>query len=137
MRDATGERAHRLEPLRVAQFELHLSELLLAMPALRHVLHEAHHADGLARAVEEHAAARLQPVQGTVGMPHAVLVGDVAAAVGVLDRFVDRRPVIGMHQCLPALIRTVVGARREPVHGLEIGGPAVLALTVADRVLDA
>ncbi len=62
VRDATGERAHRLEPLRAAQLPLHLSQLLLGVPALGHVLHEAHHARRLAGAVEEHPAPGLQPV---------------------------------------------------------------------------
>ena len=81
MRDAAGERTHRLEPLRLAQLPLQPPQLLLGLVPLGHVEHEPDHARGLPFGVEEHAALGLQPAHRAVRVNDAILGGDVPGLV--------------------------------------------------------
>jgi hypothetical protein len=136
VRDAAGERAHGLEVLGAAQAALQGPQLFLGLLALRHVLHEPHHAGRAAGIVEEHAAPRLQPADGAVGMRHAVLGGKIARPARMLDRLLHRRPILRVHELFPGFEAAVAAARAQPVHRLELGRPAVLALAGADLPLE-
>src|SRR5712672_3172858 len=61
-------------------------------------------------------------------MNHAILGGDLAGALRVLQRLLHRRPVVGVQELLPACVAAVIGPGREPVHRLEVARPAVFPL---------
>ena len=123
VRRAVDERAEAL--LAGAQF-------LLGMPPIGDVEHEAHHALRSAFGVEEHATFRPQPVDGAVPVNHPVLGIDIAGFVRTLGRELHRRPVVGMDELRPALVRFIERARLQAIHCLELRRPAVFALASAD-----
>ena len=107
-------------------------QLLLCMPSIRDIDHEADHAVGSALGVEEHAAFRLQPVHAAILVDDPVFGRDVTRFVRMLDRELHRRPIVGMDELLPALERSIERARGQAIHRLEVGRPAVFALAGAD-----
>ena len=107
-------------------------QLLLGMPPISDIDHEADHALGSALGVEEHAAFRLQPVHGAILVNDPVLGRDITRFVRTLDRELHRRPIVGMDELLPALERSIERARLQAIHRLEVGRPAVFALASAD-----
>ena len=107
-------------------------QLLLGMPPIRDIDHEADHAVGSALGVEGHAPFRLQPVHGAVLVIDPVLGLDITRFVRTLERELHRRPVIGMDELLPALVRSIERTRLQAIHHLEVGRPTVFALASAD-----
>ena len=68
-------------------------QLLLRMPPIRDVDHEADHAVGPALGVEKHSTFRVQPVHGAVLVNDPVFGRDIARFLRSLERELRRRPV--------------------------------------------
>src|SRR5215510_12053563 len=99
MRDATGERAHRLQLLRLPQ--LHLEAILLGLGALarRHIDRRSDEAARPAFGIAHAAGARQDPVPLPIGLPNAIFeLVAIGASLEVFAKFgVDPRAVVGMY----------------------------------------
>src|SRR5262245_1585181 len=136
MSDAAGKRTEPFQTLSPAQLSLNMLQFLRGTMAIGHVEHESDDARGLALRIEEHAAFRLEPPDRAAGVQHPVFGIAIAGLLRRLDRGLDIRPVFRVDKLPPRLVRSVVGTCWNPVHGFQIGRPAVLPVAGVDSPLE-
>src|SRR5262249_43247343 len=100
---------------------LEAAQLVLGLVLLRHVEHETDEPLGRAVGVDQEASLRVHPaLRGTWGQ-ETVFRGQLAGLAGGREGFLDRWPVLGMDEFLPAFVGPVEAAGRDAEDAFELG----------------